>query len=999
MRNQIKKGRVMLNYLEQLLKDKTNQIGKKGELLYAQWQLDKEYATQVLATIFNIFPHYTLHDRTHSEEILKNIGEILNKETFKLFSLTDLWLLLYAAFYHDIGMAAFAPDLDKMLKDKDFFSYLKEIQTDSKHHLHKEADYFEISKNKIIWKDKELSLERMDAFKFIMAEYLRCSHSKRSEDALKNDHSINPIPQRLRCMLGRICECHTESFEKVMELPDKENGFDYEQCHPRFIACLLRLGDLLDLDNNRISDIILRTVKTIPTESFFHIKKQLSISHCNINSKQIDITAECEEYKTADLASNWFLWLDKEITDQMKNWNQIVPNPEFGFLPTVGNLRVDLKDYDSIDGKVHPKFEIDTAKAIEMLQGSGLYSEPYQSIREILQNSVDATYLRIWIENKDNWSKNKDVDEVRKSFLKECQENKYAIKVAIDKKSSDDKNVIWHITISDFGWGMSKEDLRFLCKTGSSSHNKEKQKYLEEMPEWMRPSGIFGIGFQSIFLLTEKVHVRTRKYNGGDVYDIDLYNPTGEDNGAILLKTTKSSNFKIGTEVSFDFVVEKTPQQISFFYSHNNEISETITSDYDFIESESLDLGIGKLIDAIYEFSQASYQKIKLNMDGSGEKIINDRTDIKFPYYSERTNLAVSINGVENNSLIWDNNCSVFYRNQPVANPFGFNFLKISVNILGGNAKDVLTLDRNNINNQYYDKLYKDTISTAIEYLLKEKFSEMPEDQKPFASAFAYIYHGFSEIENYNSKISTEWTNFPIKIRENQKENQIRIGDLIKKIDSLAIAKSEYPMINIYEEKPDKNLIVYTNDFGVCLDSNDLVLLYKTCSKLFKGLSYFGRKEVEYILHKTKQLPLIDKNGWKSWFLNVYPKNNSTARGIIPCNPEYIKLAIKDDCTIPYSNNLGIMKYFLYPKMVSPYIIVERLEASLEKSSLLTETIAVNLKEVVSDKLIDFVFNHRKDESVTKDEIRATYKKFIKDRKSVINKINNEFKLQKEKKL
>ena len=185
---------MMLNYLEQLLKEKTDKLGKKGELLYAQWQLDKEYATRVLATIFTIFPHYTLHDRTHSEEILTNIGEILQTETLKkFFSLTDLWLLLYAAFYHDMGMAVFAPDLDKILKSEAFFLYLKEIQADSKHHLHKEADYFEISDNKIVWKDSEVSLEKMEAFKFIVAEYIRSSHSKRSENTLKNDPSIKEV--------------------------------------------------------------------------------------------------------------------------------------------------------------------------------------------------------------------------------------------------------------------------------------------------------------------------------------------------------------------------------------------------------------------------------------------------------------------------------------------------------------------------------------------------------------------------------------------------------------------------------------------------------------------------------------------------------------------------------------------------------------------------------------------------------------------------------------
>ena len=957
----------MLNYLEQLLKEKTDKLGKKGELLYAQWQLDKEYATRVLATIFTIFPHYTLHDRTHSEEILTNIGEILQTETLKkFFSLTDLWLLLYAAFYHDMGMAVFAPDLDKILKSEAFFLYLKEIQADSKHHLHKEADYFEISDNKIVWKDSEVSLEKMEAFKFIVAEYIRSSHSKRSENTLKNDPSINPIPLRLRSILGKICKYHTESFETVMELPDKENGFDYEHCHPRFIACLLRLGDLLDLDNNRVSDIVLRTVKTIPAESFFHIQKHLSISHLKIDSKQIDITAECKGYKTADLASNWFSWLDKEITDQMKNWNQIVPNPDFGFLPTVGNLKVELKGYDSIDGKVHPKFEIDSQKAIEILQGAGIYSEPYQSIRELLQNSEDATYLRIWVENK-------DCNITREEFLEECRKDKYAIKVTMYGELSDDKNV-WHITISDSGLGMSKEDLKFLYKTGSSSQNKEKQRCLSEMPEWMKPSGTFGIGFQSIFLLTDKVHIRTRKYNSGDEYDIDLYNPTGEDNGTILLKTIKNSNFKVGTEVSFDLIAKKIPEHINYY--SNDEITESIVADYDFIKSEYLDFKIGKVTDAIIKFSSASCLAIKLNINDA-EKDIDLEPEVKFQYYSKKTNLAVSINWK------YSGNLSIFYRNQHLetVSPFSFHFLDISINILGGNVKEILTLNRNGINRQYSGKLYKDIISAVMECLQRD-FSTMTDYQKYHASAFAYLYSDIVGIKNDNSEIFTMWKKYHITVKNTtEKEIDSTLGNLIE-INQVKIIYEQSHHNYKSQFKLDKDCLLITTSRYYDHDSDKIELLYKAFSQYFQSFSYSGGNNVEYVLHKKEDLPLINENGWKSWFSNVYLiRYKSTARGLIPCNPEYIKLAIKDNCRIPsfVDNNtsyLVIDRFFSYPKMVSPYVIDRS-----ENSEI--------LKEDIPEKLIDFVFKNRKDETVTKEVIRAIYQQFVKDKKTIIDEVND----------
>lgn len=942
----------MLNYLEQLLEKKTQ--GKKDEILYTQWKLAKNHVPQVLANIANIFPHYTLHDRTHSEAILTNITRILGQKIFEEhFSSIDLWLLLCAAFYHDMGMAPFAPDLDKILKDEEFFLYFREIKDNPKHILHNQASYFEVAGKKISWKNNEISLERIEAFKFILAEYIRRNHGERTENTLKNDPSLylpsNPIPQRLINLLGKICECHTKSFEKVMELPFEEAGLEYEPCHPRFIACLLRLGDLLDLDNNRVSEIVLRTIKTIPAESFFHIQKHLSISHLNINSKQIDITAECEEYKTADLASSWFSWLDKEITDQMKNWNQIVPNQEFGFLPTVGNLKVELKGYDSIDGKVHPKFEIDTQKAIEMLQGANLYSEPFQSIREILQNAVDATYLRIWVENKDSNS-NMTLDE----FIKECGKDEYAIRVKIEKNEefSDDEKIVWHITIADAGIGMSKEDLKFLYKTGSSSQNKEKQKYLSEMPEWMKPSGTFGIGFQSIFLITDKVHIRTRKYNSGDEYDLDLYNPTGEDNGTILLKTIKNSNFKVGTEISFDLV------------DH--------ISDYDFIESESLDLVNYKLVNAIQEFAEASYQKIKLN--GKEEQI----KKIEFPYYSKRTNLAISIN-FYNHIMNAPYHCKVFYRNQPTNNKdLEFYFLEININILGSNAKNILTLNRNEINNKYYDKLYRDTIITVIEYL-KENFSIMPNNQKILASAFTYLYADTAGIKYDDSEIFIEWKKYPIIIIDkNQQIQQIPIENLMKNFNSIEFFCGEYKKIRLYNDMFKKYKVGFNDDIFEQIDDKKLriyrhnwayfgpntVLLYKLISQ-----QNFNYNRVKNHIHIIKlENNLLLKNEYLSW-LFVHTR-------IIPCKLKYIKLSIKANYT--YSSRGIFYNLTFFPKMINPYIVKR------------SENGAKLLQKDMSERLINFVYNHRRDETVTKDEIRDTYKQFIKDSESAINEINEE---------
>lgn len=968
----VQENKIMLNYLEQLLNEKTR--GQKDEILYTQWQLAKNSVPQVLETISNIFPHYTLHNKTHSEAILENIGKIIKKDTFNLFSSGDIWLLLFSAFYHDIGMAAYAYDLDKILKKDNFVDYLRRIQVNQQHPLYTHASYFEIETNRVLFKEKDVSLKKIEALKFILAEYIRAEHGKRTEEYLERDDSSlnwynNPIPKRLIGILGKICECHTESFSKVMDLPFEETGISYEACHPRYIACLLRLGDLLDLDSNRVSDIVLRTVTSIPTESYFHIQKNLSISHTMINSKQIEITAVCEEYKTADLASNWFSWIDQEITNQMKNWSNIVPNSDFGFLPIVGNLKVELKNYDSINGKMYPKFEIDTNRAIELFQGAGLYKEPCQSIREILQNSVDATYLRIWFEKE-----KLDIDP----FKKECNKKKYEIKVTIKKtKSSSDGYNSWHITISDSGIGMSKEDLEYLCKIGASSDNVEKQKKIMKMPEWMKPSGTFGIGFQSIFLLTDKVHIKTRKYNHQEVYDIDLYKPAGKDNGTVLLKTTKDDCFTVGTELGFDLLIKKIPEKIT--YSGKHKIAYNNFSNFDFTKNDSLDFEIWKLIDETIIFSQASNVRILLNVSDENNTILQfdnfddeNNTILQFDHFDREKNLEIK---VAFDDIYEYRESKIFYRNQLIqkANIRGIYFLPLDVNILGCNAKDVLSLNRNEINSRYSQQLLKDIIISVKKYL-HEKYNEFEDEYKRYASMFLYFYSEKDELDKLEESEKWKWKEYEITVINENNEEKIPLKRLPEKVDYVKIYENHNNDKKIYE-LGKKELTVKFDDFFNDLCINEAKLLYE----IFCNISYVDDNGSRYtLLSSNEKLQPIDKNSWKSWFKNFYLFRNRTARGLIPCNSDYIKLALKEDVFVPYTDNyVGIPPNFSYPKMVSPYII--------ERSGILRK-----LKKDIPDSLINYVFKNRKDETVTKEEIRETYDNFTTDVSHVIAEINDE---------
>lgn len=103
----------MIKHLENILFEKTK--GTQSEILYAQWNYDKKIIPTALSTISTLFPHYSLHDESHSITIINNIVRILGKNNIEKLSSIDIWLLLEASYKHDIGMIAEAEELKEIL--------------------------------------------------------------------------------------------------------------------------------------------------------------------------------------------------------------------------------------------------------------------------------------------------------------------------------------------------------------------------------------------------------------------------------------------------------------------------------------------------------------------------------------------------------------------------------------------------------------------------------------------------------------------------------------------------------------------------------------------------------------------------------------------------------------------------------------------------------------------------------------------------------------------
>lgn len=205
------------------------------------------------------------------------------------------------------------------------------------------------------------------------------------------------------------------------------------------------------------------------------------------------------------------------------------------------------------------QMQMSQERVMKLLEGTSIYRDRYVGIREMLQNAVDASLLQLWkdiIQNRYiSYGLTKDAVSSGLDLLDLCKKDRAAVfenyniyvEVILDKR--EDKVFV---IVKDKGIGITPEDMEYISNIGSS---KERKAY-EKMPAWLQPSGVFGIGLQSVFQLTDCIDFYTRRHNVPE-QKISLYS-YGINRGKISVRELPpnedgmySNNSIPGTNVKF----------------------------------------------------------------------------------------------------------------------------------------------------------------------------------------------------------------------------------------------------------------------------------------------------------------------------------------------------------------------------------------------------------------------------------------------------------------
>lgn len=313
--------------------------------------------------------------------------------------------------------------------------------------------------------------------------------------------------------LPSICASHMQEFSFVEKLP-QSYILDGMEIDMTLCAILLRLADAMDLKRNRAPYQLYHfLVNRIASSD--HWEKHMSISNCQINKNGVyRVDGICHDEFVHRCLFNHLDMIESEIEKVFKWKNE--PHPKLRLRSHLVHRNIETDGYTMW----HHTFSMDILKITNLFMGEQLYGDKKLALREIIQNSIDACMVR---------------DEINKS-LGSNRDYVYhpEILIILDKENNQ-------AIIRDNGTGMNDYIIQnYFLNIGASYYS---SKDFEKKHLKYAPSGYFGIGFLSAFMISDDVYVRTAHWQEDVEYEFHFIK-----NDKFVTKIERTKSFS-GTEI------------------------------------------------------------------------------------------------------------------------------------------------------------------------------------------------------------------------------------------------------------------------------------------------------------------------------------------------------------------------------------------------------------------------------------------------------------------
>jgi hypothetical protein len=516
---------------------------------------------------------FTLHDDAHSYRVAERMWALMPEGVPKSLSTEELALLLLAAYTHDIGMTPERGLVQSLNR------YLLAAEDDllgdeERRELQRFLDDVRGGQEPPITTPGGNTAETVGIVNEITANYARERHVVWGIDWVDAN-----LVGRIASYAGFVSDLtllirsHHEGFSKLVSetYSPRLLGEGPRVVNRRYLAVVLRVADVLEFDPERTPSVIFhhRSVSH-GSEIYWHKDKfiQLVLEGDRIVLSARPPDAQIHEAVRATAA---------QVAGELEMARRLADQVHFDFVPGMnertahrwsisGSLYTDIQpegdSYEFIDGAFRP----DSARLLELLTGTQLYSTSLAAVRELLQNAFDAVKEQMARERL-------EVEDPTDPHVPDAIAETHRV----DLRLETDPEGVW-LVCTDTGVGMTKKIIRDqLLVTGSATRYgvRELERRCLAAGFTSGRTGTFGIGVLSYFMLADRLELRTRRsLQAGDPELTGWHFVTGGLGSFGELR--KDSSPSRGTEVRLHVRADAAEDPIAFFDSLRSYLRDVL---------------------------------------------------------------------------------------------------------------------------------------------------------------------------------------------------------------------------------------------------------------------------------------------------------------------------------------------------------------------------------------------------------------------------------------
>jgi hypothetical protein len=457
---------------------------------------------------------FTLHDERHSVRVADRMEQLLTDEIRDNLSDCEIALLLLAAYGHDIGMT---PERKKVQDHhRHLFGYATDLTEPEKQQFQKFLDEYP---DRPITPPLSSSLADLNLADELAAFYVRDRHNEWSADWLREKlvcdsfgNLQNPVE-----ILIRLCSSHHWSHDRLRANdfdPILTNGSQPQLIHLRYLACILRLADILENDPERTPKVLYehRNIED-RKKSLIHWRKDHAFT-VDIRENQLHFHARPPDAHVHKALEELADWIDHELNgiaslgDRLPVHNTVGKGTISRRWHLAPALTRDIRPFDASYEYIEGAFRPDTARLLQLLSNEQLYGNPLVAVRELLQNAFDAVREKIARKRLEPQIEN-PADRNWEEQLGNLEQVTLTLKPGADGE--------WLLICEDTGVGLTKALITgHLLVSGHTRRHAiiDLERRCQDKGFRLGRTGQFGIGVLSYFMLADEVHFTTTRYQG-----------------------------------------------------------------------------------------------------------------------------------------------------------------------------------------------------------------------------------------------------------------------------------------------------------------------------------------------------------------------------------------------------------------------------------------------------------------------------------------------------